>query len=50
MRYDDSFSTLGNYINSAKALEIIVGILMSVGIAFVVGAFVQYITRYPGEF
>ncbi|MEX2350175.1 MAG: inorganic phosphate transporter [Flavobacteriaceae bacterium] len=42
---DDSFSTLGNYINSAKALEIIVGILMSVGIAFVVGAVVQYITR-----
>ncbi len=47
---DDSFSTLGNYINSAKALEIIVGILMSVGIAFVVGAFVQYITRYLVSF
>ncbi len=47
---NDSFSTLGNYINSAKALEIIVGILMSVGIAFVVGAFVQYITRYLVSF
>ncbi|MCR9183473.1 MAG: inorganic phosphate transporter, partial [Flavobacteriaceae bacterium] len=47
---DDSFSTLGNYINSAKALEIIVGILMSVGIAFVVGAVVQYITRYLVSF
>lgn len=47
---DDSFSTLGNYINTAKALEIIVGILMSVGIAFVVGAFVQYITRYLVSF
>lgn len=47
---DDSFSTLGNYINSAKALEIIVGILMSVGIAFVVGAIVQYITRYLVSF
>lgn len=46
----DSFSTLGNYINSAKALEIIVGILMSVGIAFVVGAVVQYITRYLVSF
>lgn len=42
---DDSFSNLGNYINSAKALEIISGILLSVGIAFVVGAVVQYITR-----
>ncbi len=47
---DDSFSTLGNYINSAKALEIIVGILMSVGIAFVVGAVVQYVTRYLVSF
>jgi phosphate/sulfate permease len=47
---DDSFSNLGNYINSAKALEIILGILMSVGIAFVVGAIVQYITRYLVSF
>lgn len=47
---NDSFSTLGNYINSAKALEIIVGILMSVGIAFVVGAIVQYITRFLVSF
>lgn len=43
---DDSFSNLGNYINSAKALEIITGILLSVGIAFIVGAFVQYVTRF----
>ncbi len=43
---DDSFSNVGNYINSAKALEIISGILLSVGIAFVVGAFVQYVTRF----
>jgi phosphate/sulfate permease len=43
---DDSFSNLGNYINSAKALEIISGILLSVGIAFIVGAFVQYVTRF----
>jgi phosphate/sulfate permease len=43
---DESFSNLGNYINSAKALEIISGILLSVGIAFVVGAFVQYVTRF----
>lgn len=46
----DSFATLGNYINSAKALEIIVGILLSVGIAFVVGAFVQFATRYLVSF
>jgi len=46
----ESFSNLGNYINSAKALKIIVGILMSVGIAFVIGAFVQFITRYLVSF
>jgi phosphate/sulfate permease len=38
-------SMLGNYINSEKALVIITGILMSVIIAFTVGAFVQWITR-----
>ncbi len=42
----DDFSTLGNYINSAKALEIMTGILMSVAIAFTVGAIVQFFTRY----
>jgi len=47
---DDSFSTLGNYINSAKALEIIIGILLSVVIAFTVGALVQFITRYLVSF
>ena len=36
---------LSNYINSEKALAIITGILLSVFIAFSVGAFVQYITR-----
>jgi phosphate/sulfate permease len=47
---DESFSNLGKYINSAKALEIISGILLSVGIAFIVGAIVQYITRYLVSF
>jgi phosphate/sulfate permease len=47
---DDSFSTLGNYINSAKALEIIIGILLSVVIAFTVGALVQFVTRYLVSF
>ena len=36
---------LYKYINSEKALAIISGILVSVVIAFTVGAFVQYITR-----
>jgi phosphate/sulfate permease len=36
---------LAKYINSEKALAIITGILVSVIIAFTVGAIVQYITR-----
>ncbi len=36
---------LSNYINSDKALAIITGILLSVVIAFSVGAIVQYIAR-----
>ncbi|MFW5821947.1 MAG: anion permease [Tangfeifania sp.] len=37
---------LSEYINSEKALAIITGILLSVFIAFTVGAIVQYITRF----
>lgn len=36
---------LGDFINSSKALAIISGILVSVAIAFTVGAIVQYIAR-----
>jgi phosphate/sulfate permease len=36
---------LANYINTSKALAIISGILLSVGIAFVCGALAQYCTR-----
>jgi len=36
---------LSNYINSEKALAIITGILLSVFIAFSVGAIIQYIAR-----
>lgn len=36
---------LSQYINSEKALAIITGILLSVLIAFTIGAIVQYITR-----
>lgn len=40
-----TFADIGTYINTDKATEIIVGILMSVGIAFTVGALVQYLSR-----
>ena len=35
----------GDYLNTSKALEVIMGIFMSVPIAFVAGSVVQYITR-----
>ncbi len=41
----ESFSELGNYINTEKALAIIFGILLSVVVAFSVGLIVQAITR-----
>lgn len=41
----ESLLDLNKYINSDKALAIITGILLSVVIAFVVGAFIQYISR-----
>lgn len=41
----DSISTLGDYINSDKALAIITGILLSVVIAFTVGSILQYFSR-----
>jgi len=41
----EDFAQLGDYINSGKALAIIAGILVSVIIAFSVGAFIQFITR-----
>lgn len=34
-----------NYINTSKATEIIIGILMAVVIAFIIGAVVQYFSR-----
>ncbi len=45
-RAGDSFiMEISKYINSDKALAIITGILISVVVAFTVGAIVQYITR-----
>lgn len=41
----DEYVQLGEYINSAKALTVVSGILVSVIIAFTVGAFIQYFTR-----
>jgi phosphate/sulfate permease len=40
-----SFSELVTYINTEKATEIILGILLSVVVAFTVGALVQYVSR-----
>ncbi len=38
-------AALGGYINTAKATEIIVGILLAVVVAFVTGTIIQYISR-----
>ena len=40
-----TISDLAGYINTAKATEIILGILLSVIVAFSVGALIQYISR-----
>lgn len=41
----DSLLTIVQYINSAKAITIIMGILLSVAVSFVCGALVQFLTR-----
>ncbi len=40
-----SLAEMSNYINSAKALAIIAGILLSVIVAFTVGSIIMYFTR-----
>ncbi len=40
-----SITDLANYINNEKAIEIILGILLSVVVAFTIGAVIQYISR-----
>ncbi len=42
---DQTFADLGKYINTKKAIEIIRGIVMSVFIAFTIGALVQWVSR-----
>jgi len=46
----EGMENVGNYINSAKALAIVSGILLSVVIAFTVGAVIQYIVRFVFTF
>ena len=41
----DSALVMADYLNTSKALEVIMGIFLSVPIAFVFGALVQYLTR-----
>lgn len=41
----DNLADIGNYINTAKALAIIFGILFSVVVAFAFGTVIQFITR-----
>src|SRR3970040_2155093 len=40
-----SLSTVGNYINTEKATQIVSSILLSVVLSFTLGGFVQYISR-----
>ena len=40
-----NFSDVTNYINTSKATQIILGILLSVVVAFSIGALVQYVSR-----
>ncbi len=44
------YGTIYEYINTAKATQIIIGILLSVGIAFTVGAVIQYLSRLVFSF
>jgi phosphate/sulfate permease len=45
LQADGGLAEIVNYINTAKAITIIMGILLSVAIAFVCGALAQFLTR-----
>ncbi len=45
MAVGESTLGLGDYLNTSKALEVIMGIFLSVPIAFLTGTFVQWLTR-----
>lgn len=42
---EDNINTIGNYINTEKATQIVSSILLSVVLSFTLGSFVQYISR-----
>ncbi|TDS63574.1 inorganic phosphate transporter [Myroides indicus] len=42
---EDNWATLPSYINTEKATEIVIGILLSVLLSFALGTIVQYISR-----
>jgi len=42
---DESLASLGQYINTGRALMIIFGILLSVAVAFIFGALAQFLSR-----
>jgi len=45
MQSDDGLATIFTYINTAKAITIILGILLSVAVSFACGAVAQFLTR-----
>jgi len=45
MQTGDGLATIVTYINTAKAITIIMGILLSVAVSFVCGAVAQFLTR-----
>mgnify|MGYP000215224832 FL=1 len=45
MQAGESYANIVQYINSAKAITIIMGILLSVAVSFICGAVVQFFTR-----
>lgn len=49
-REPEGLSLLSEYINTQKATEIVIGILLAVVIAFIVGAIVQYLSRLVFSF
>jgi len=45
MEAGDSLASIGQYINSAKAIAIVLSILLSVAVSFIFGALIQFLTR-----
>jgi phosphate/sulfate permease len=47
---DSTLATLTDYINTEKASQIVVSILLSVGLSFVLGSLIQYVSRLVFSF